>query len=90
MKVSWAAYKEKVSSSAAGGQKKRRINMGLNCGRNGVPAAKTRRPEGDPPPTPPELAAFLENARAKELVLLVSFTIRGPTIILPPLSPYTK
>ncbi|KAM6223570.1 NADH dehydrogenase [ubiquinone] 1 alpha subcomplex subunit 3 [Rhynchocyon petersi] len=36
------------------------------------------------------IAAFLKNAWAKEPVLVVSFTIGGLAIILPPLSPYTK
>ncbi|XP_008072060.1 NADH dehydrogenase [ubiquinone] 1 alpha subcomplex subunit 3 isoform X1 [Carlito syrichta] len=36
------------------------------------------------------LAAFLKDAWAKEPVLVVSFTVAGLAIILPPLSPYTK
>ncbi|XP_006888553.1 PREDICTED: NADH dehydrogenase [ubiquinone] 1 alpha subcomplex subunit 3-like [Elephantulus edwardii] len=36
------------------------------------------------------LAAFLKNARAKEPVLVLSFTIAGFAVILPALSPYTK
>uniref|UniRef100_A0A8C0CCK9 NADH dehydrogenase [ubiquinone] 1 alpha subcomplex subunit 3 n=1 Tax=Balaenoptera musculus TaxID=9771 RepID=A0A8C0CCK9_BALMU len=34
--------------------------------------------------------SFLRNAWAKELVLVVSFTIGGLIIILPTISPYTK
>ncbi|XP_033033327.1 NADH dehydrogenase [ubiquinone] 1 alpha subcomplex subunit 3-like [Trachypithecus francoisi] len=36
------------------------------------------------------LSAFLRNAWAKKLVLVVSFIIRSLAVILPPLSPYTK
>ncbi|XP_032257027.1 NADH dehydrogenase [ubiquinone] 1 alpha subcomplex subunit 3-like [Phoca vitulina] len=36
------------------------------------------------------LATFLKDAWAKELVLVVSFTIGGFTLILPTLSPFTK
>ncbi|KAM5236287.1 NADH dehydrogenase [ubiquinone] 1 alpha subcomplex subunit 3 [Ctenodactylus gundi] len=36
------------------------------------------------------IAAFLKKAWASEPVLVVSFTVAGLAIILPPLSPYTK
>ncbi|XP_044776123.1 NADH dehydrogenase [ubiquinone] 1 alpha subcomplex subunit 3-like [Neomonachus schauinslandi] len=36
------------------------------------------------------LATFLKDAWAKELVLVVSFTIGGLALILPILSPFTK
>ncbi|XP_054361133.1 NADH dehydrogenase [ubiquinone] 1 alpha subcomplex subunit 3-like [Mirounga angustirostris] len=36
------------------------------------------------------LATFLKDAWAKELMLVVSFTIGGLALILPTLSPFTK